>query len=82
MEKTDKRLLALAAALILTAIIWFAHYSRTLHTAIITESIVQILDATKGDHAGPSMPAPKVSQTGRTGCRRPDAMPGGLAFTP
>lgn len=45
MEKTDKRLFALATALIVLAMVWFAQFSRSQQEDIVSESIVQTLDA-------------------------------------
>ncbi len=47
MDKTDKRLLALATALILLAMVWFAQFSRAQQNDMFSESIIQILDATR-----------------------------------
>lgn len=47
MEKTDKRLLALATALILLAMVWFAQFSRSQQNDMFSQSIIQILDATR-----------------------------------
>ena len=51
MGKTDKRLFALATALILIAISWFAQFSRAQPSVTISDSIVQIVDATMTGHA-------------------------------
>ncbi|BBO68817.1 hypothetical protein DSCA_27470 [Desulfosarcina alkanivorans] len=53
MGKGDKRLLALAIALISLAMVWFAQFSQAQQNAIYTDSIVQILDATKTAHGEP-----------------------------
>jgi hypothetical protein len=47
MEKTDKRLFALATALIVLAMVWFAQFSRAQQNDMFSVSIVQILDATR-----------------------------------
>ena len=63
MEKTDKRLFALVTALILLSIAWFAQFSQAQHSITITDSIVQILDATKADHVE------EINKEGKPGSR-------------
>jgi hypothetical protein len=50
MEKTDKRLFALATALIFLSIAWFAQFSQAQLSVTVTDSIVQILDGAQADH--------------------------------
>lgn len=50
MEKTDKRLFALAATLILLLIAWFAQFSRAQQNITNTGSMIQIFDATGAKH--------------------------------
>ena len=53
MGKGDKRLFALAIALILLAMVWFAQFSQAQQNAIYIDSIVQILDARTTAHPEP-----------------------------
>jgi hypothetical protein len=63
MGKADKRLLALATALIITAIGWFVQFSQAQQKAIYTDSIVQILDATQTAHTEVTNDRPEPTVT-------------------
>ncbi len=56
MERQDKRLIALATALIILAIVWFAQFSSRRQAVMNADTLIQILDTDKGRRTAPVNP--------------------------